>query len=257
MYVHHRGLKSVIHGENIIDAIKKRNQNAILVKVFDDDGTEYTVKEHDEVSPDKYFDYYWVDKDNKVLYDEKEDKWGDYYREEKRRIDKENELKNAKPIISGDVKVKIVAYNNKILICPNRPFEDVGDHWYPVDDKGHIGSLLLNSSINLGVSNEALELMSQIQVGSDGIGDIDWYQSDGEGVFSWLCALYRVIDINSSIAARGYRIHADKCVIIENIITDEMINGIKQYDGYRWKNPFSVTDSGIKNYNRKIKLKRL
>lgn len=70
MYLHHRGMKSSIHGENLIDAIKNRNQFAILVWVIDEDGTEYFVNEHDEPDEQGYYNYYWTDKNGNVLFDE-------------------------------------------------------------------------------------------------------------------------------------------------------------------------------------------
>ena len=73
MYLHHNGIKSAICGENIINAIKNRNQYAILVEVTDINGTVYVVKEHEE-ERDGYFNYYWVNKETgDVLYDE----WND------------------------------------------------------------------------------------------------------------------------------------------------------------------------------------
>jgi hypothetical protein len=72
MYLHHRGVSSVVCGEDIIDAIKKSNINAILVWIADEDGNEYVIKEHDEPrGPKQTFDYYWVnDETGEVLYDE-------------------------------------------------------------------------------------------------------------------------------------------------------------------------------------------
>ncbi len=70
MYLHHRGVKSGIRGENIVDAIKNRNQTAILVEVTDEDGTVYVVREHEE-ERNSYFDHYWINKETEeVLYDE-------------------------------------------------------------------------------------------------------------------------------------------------------------------------------------------
>ena len=71
MYLHHIGTKSYIHGTDLIDAIKKRNQNAILKNVWDEDGTEYIVKEHEEADSSGFYNYYWINKETEeVLYDE-------------------------------------------------------------------------------------------------------------------------------------------------------------------------------------------
>lgn len=254
MYLNHKGLKSRISGENIIDAIKKRNQNAILVKIFDEDGTEYFVKEHKKASPNKYFDYYWVDKDNNILFDEREEKWGDYYKQKKLDKQRRKEIKNKKPIVKDDLKVKIFAYNNFLIFDTYKPYEDIGNDWYPVNDKGHIGSTIDFTEKNLGVSLEALKLMEKIKRCSDSIGDISWSISNGRHVLSWIGSLYRIMDVNDSVAARDFRILKDKCVLIENIISDEMINNISEN---MWKQPFYVSDNGIKKYNRNLKLDKL
>lgn len=84
MYMHHRGVASCIQGENLKDAIRNRNQSAILVWVEDEDGTEYFCKEHDKPDADGYFNYYWVDENGKVFYDEEDD--AEYKNEEAERI---------------------------------------------------------------------------------------------------------------------------------------------------------------------------
>lgn len=255
MYIHHRGIKSIVYGDDIVDAIKKSNRNAILVTIFDADGTRYSVCEHDEASPDNYFDYYWVDDNGNILYDERDDKWGYYYRakaEDERNI---KLVESSVSLIDDDIKVKVLAYGSRLIVVPNRPFDDIGDIWYPVNDSGNIGSVIVDTVNNLGVSLEALKLMKKIKVGSDGIGDIDWYKnSKGFYIFSWLCALYRVMDVSECVSARGFRVYSDHCVIVNNDISDDIIKGINSYDGYRWKEPFSVTEDGIKRNLRKVKL---
>lgn len=257
MYLHNRGVKSSIRGKDLIDAIKKSNQNAILVKVFDEDGTEYTVREHEEVSPDNYYDYYWVDGNGKILYDEKEDKWGDYLRREKAIKEEEEKFRNMKPIVNDDLKVRVLAYDNKLFFIPNDPFSEIGNHWFPVNDKGNLGSSVCYTNLNLGVSREAFELMRKVNRGSDGVGDIDWYKMDsGSYTFGWWGWLYRVMDPTDSVSARGFSVRERDCVIIENIITDEMINGYKKYKDC-WKLPECVSDEAILKYNRLNKLKEL
>lgn len=70
MYIHHHGVDSVIHGEDIIDAIKHHNQNAILVWCIDDEGNQYFVREHDEPDDNGYYNYYWVDENDEVVFDQ-------------------------------------------------------------------------------------------------------------------------------------------------------------------------------------------
>jgi len=73
MYLHHKGVKSIINAENLIDAIKNSNQKAILKTIIDEDGTVYTANEHD-IAVNGFFNYYWTDKNGKVIYDQNDEK---------------------------------------------------------------------------------------------------------------------------------------------------------------------------------------
>jgi len=75
-YHHHKGVKSTIRGTDIIDALKKSNQNAIVVRVIDEDGTVYVVRERENCSPDKYYHNQWIDENGKILFDEHVEKYG-------------------------------------------------------------------------------------------------------------------------------------------------------------------------------------
>lgn len=70
-----RGIRSFIWGEDLIDAIKNRNINAILLWIDGEDGYEYICKEHDEPDTAGYFNHYWVNSEtNEVIYDENDPK---------------------------------------------------------------------------------------------------------------------------------------------------------------------------------------
>jgi hypothetical protein len=66
MYFHSSGSKSHIHGDNLENAIKNRNQYAILLEVTDIDGTVYRVKEHNNDNGDCF----WQSDDGKIIFDE-------------------------------------------------------------------------------------------------------------------------------------------------------------------------------------------
>lgn len=73
MYIKYRGtgIKSAIHGVDIIDAIKKRNQSAMLSWVQDEDGTEYILNEHEQEDASGYYNHYWTNiETGELLYDE-------------------------------------------------------------------------------------------------------------------------------------------------------------------------------------------
>ena len=76
MWIKNDGIKSSICGKDIIDAIKNRNEIAILVSVIDENGIKYVCREHDEPRGRKQeYGYYWVKENDEtiILYDEYED----------------------------------------------------------------------------------------------------------------------------------------------------------------------------------------
>lgn len=71
MYLHNKGIESSISGFDIVDAIKKRNQNAILISITDENGINYICKEHYEADSNGYYNYYWInEKTGEIVYDE-------------------------------------------------------------------------------------------------------------------------------------------------------------------------------------------
>jgi hypothetical protein len=120
MYLHHRGVESVITGIDLIDAIKNRNQNAIVVTVWDEDGTEYIVKEHDEPDEDDYFNYYWVNKiTGELLYDENQKSV-----EVIKEVEEEKDFDNVE-ILDGDD--EIIIYFKKRVIFGDDSKENAPD----------------------------------------------------------------------------------------------------------------------------------
>lgn len=61
-----------------------------------------------------------------------------------------------------------------------------------IDTKGVIGQVIMNTEKNLGVSPEALELMKNVKIGHDDLGDIDWFETTIGGTFSWLGGPYAI-----------------------------------------------------------------
>lgn len=76
-----------------------------------------------------------------------------------------------------------------------------------LDNPGVIGQVICNSAKNVGVSDEAIELLKTIKSGRDAIGDVDWFASDAAGdVFAWLGGPYAIVDPKTAEAARGYQV---------------------------------------------------
>jgi hypothetical protein len=140
---------------------------------------------------------------------------------------------------NDELKVRVVAYEGKLVFIPNEPEKGIGDSWWPVDQKGKLGSVL-GSSKRLGVSQEALALMRTIKLNRDAIGDIDWWKcDDGEKAFSWFGVLYRVMDPADSEAARGFQVYESECVIIPNEVPPEAVEAVKAGAPF-WREPFTT-----------------
>lgn len=55
-----------------------------------------------------------------------------------------------------------------------------------LDNPSNIGQVIINTKEHLGVSAEALALLTTIKRGNDSLGDIDWFHSVHGDCFSWL-----------------------------------------------------------------------
>jgi len=146
---------------------------------------------------------------------------------------------------SGDLnslKVRVVAYKGLIIIEPIEPENNVGKEfgWVPMGQT-RIGSVICDTNKYLGVSREAFELMKQIKQGSDCIGDISWFLcSDGTWAFSWFGPIYRVINPDTAIGDRDFKVTdilLSTCTIIPNEVPAEATELIDaQGSTTIWKN---------------------
>jgi hypothetical protein len=144
--------------------------------------------------------------------------------------------------------VKVLAYKNKLVLTPS--CHEVREEWVPCGGN-YLGSVILNSKQHLQVSQKALDLMSKIRRSNDDIGDIGWWKcTNGNFAFSWLGAIYRIIDPKTAEGDRNFAIHQDACTIIPNRIPQEVIDGFNNKDinpkrkEYMWKMPYSTTFDG-------------
>ena len=148
----------------------------------------------------------------------------------------------------SELKVKVTAYNDLIVIEPIDPEKDASSKkgWVPVGP-GRLGSVLCKTKGRLGVSREAVNLLSQIQRGTDCIGDIGWWEcDDGSHAFSWFGPVYRVIDPYDAIGDREYKVLPSllqDCETIPNEVPDEAKAAIDRAKGepiYRWKDQAGI-----------------
>lgn len=122
---------------------------------------------------------------------------------------------------------KILAYKGRIICWPMQT-RNVGGfvatggkmpHW-------NIGCTILDSR-RLEVSEQAMKLMDKVRIGTDAIGDLDWFachtaSANPKKAFGWFGGLFRVIDPAKCVTARDFQIYRDDCVIIPNEIPKEV-----------------------------------
>lgn len=122
------------------------------------------------------------------------------------------------------MKVRVVAYKRKIVIVPDAPEQGVDNGWYPTSQsRGRGGSVLLDTKSNLGVSEEAFELLGQIKR-YDAIGDLSWFGYDTETYgFSWSGPIYRVINPTEAKVDRDFHVPEslkEHCKMIANDVPE-------------------------------------
>lgn len=149
------------------------------------------------------------------------------------------------------MKVRVVAYKDRIVIVPNEPEKDISKDkknlWWPTGGpKGYIlGCVIGNTKEQLGVSKEALSLMERIENNHDAVGDIDWWKvDDGTYAFSWWGPIHRIINPDTAEAARGFRLNPSvvaACTIIPNDVPEEAKKVLDtEEDPVFWKEPHSI-----------------
>lgn len=119
------------------------------------------------------------------------------------------------------LKVSVVAYQGKIVICPQAPEQGVDqDGWWPTGG-GKGGCVLVDSRRLLGVSEEALLLMQSVVRNHDAVGDLGWWEcDDGKYAFSWWGPIFRIVDPKKDEASREFRVWRDECTIIPNQVPE-------------------------------------
>ncbi len=148
------------------------------------------------------------------------------------------------------MKVRVVAYKDRIVIVPNKPEEGISKKdplWWPTGGpKGYIlGCVVGPTETELGVSQEALDLMEHIQRNRDAVGDISWWEtSDGKHAFAWWGSIHRIINPDTAEADRDWNLKPSivkSCTIIPNDVPDEAKAVLdSEEDPTSWKEPFSI-----------------
>lgn len=86
---------------------------------------------------------------------------------------------------------RITAYKG-YLVCELLAEQSVdGEVTTSLDNPGCFGQVVHDTAQHLGVSQEALALLQQVQRGTDDLGDVDWFRtSDGKASFGWIGGPY-------------------------------------------------------------------
>lgn len=142
------------------------------------------------------------------------------------------------------MKVKVIAYQGKIVVIPSNPAEGVGDNWYPTSND-RLGCVVMDTKSNLGVSKEAFELMRGVKRNYDAIGDIGWWLCDDKTwAFSWFGPIFRVIDPDTAEGDRDFRVtakHWANCTEIPNDVPDEVRKAFtSDPDVVMWAEPHAI-----------------
>jgi hypothetical protein len=113
------------------------------------------------------------------------------------------------------MKVKITAHMGQLVIETTPPFTET-DEFFP-DSPTRFGCVVRDTRKNLGVSEEALELLGSIPPSPDDVGGVMWFASkDGNHNFGWMGGPLCLMDPKEMDGDRDYRVYRDECVVIPN-----------------------------------------
>jgi len=124
-----------------------------------------------------------------------------------------------------NLKVKIFAHRDSLVIYPINPEEGIEQGWWPTG-RTRMGCVLTNTKERLGVSQEALDLMHEMLRNQDSIGDLSWFDSVEGYAISWWGPIYRIVDIATAEASREFVPQPEQCVVISNNVPEEILNQV-------------------------------
>jgi predicted nucleotidyltransferase len=155
------------------------------------------------------------------------------------------------------LKVRLVVHGKHLVIIPDEPEKGIGRGWSPAGSFGpmrlymHHASLLGDTKVTLGVSEEALNLLAslpRVAWAHSVVPDLAWgHTPSGRSSFSWRGPLYGLmlastIELNDSFEPRR-----DACVIIPNDVPAQAIAAIAAGRRRTWRDPSEVpyTDADL------------
>ncbi len=168
--------------------------------------------------------------------------------------------------VSMTLKVRVVAHGEHLVIVPHEPQDGIGADWVPAGAFGpqrehaHVGSVLFDAKTMLGVSEEALALLTTLAGdpaprrghGSD-LADLSWNQTtDGRYAFGWRGPVYALMCASECDLDVEFRVHRDACMIIPNDVPDQALAAIKAGRRRMWKDPGEVayTEEDVPHFDQ-------
>ena len=122
------------------------------------------------------------------------------------------------------MKVKVTAYEGYLAIETLPPFTET-DEFIPAGGT-RFGCAIFDTKKNLGVSQEALDLLKIMKKSRDAIGDIQWFPSTEGKVFGWLGGPLVIKKAADRETCRDTEVFAEDCTIIPNDTPQAAIDAI-------------------------------
>ncbi|MDO8415187.1 MAG: hypothetical protein Q7S87_03125 [Agitococcus sp.] len=105
---------------------------------------------------------------------------------------------------------EVAAYRGRIVIELKTKRSIPGEVITSLDTPRMGSQIIINTSKNLGVSKEALQLLKQVHRGANASGDVNWSsEAEGSAAFGWVggcCAIFSpaTCEASKQFKVRGY-----------------------------------------------------
>lgn len=116
------------------------------------------------------------------------------------------------------MRVKITAHKGILCIETQEPLTK--DGIFTPSGEGRIGCVLMDTRANLGVSQEALDLLKTIRTSRDAIGDVMWFPAQDKFCFGWLGGPLSLKDPKRCEGDRDYKVREGEYTLIPNDVPE-------------------------------------
>lgn len=123
---------------------------------------------------------------------------------------------------------RVTAYKGHLVIELLTTKSIPGETAVSMDNPQRFGQVIMNTEKNLGVSQEAIEVMKTLKRGRDSLGAVDWFATstaDGPAhAFSWIGGQYAIVNPEDTETSRQWEM--GKYVTIPNDVPQGAIDAI-------------------------------